>query len=164
MLKAPPSPAAGFVRISDRDLTEIELHSVDSIADLHRFNGCADPGAKTQAGSRSPRPQHGSSNGNLLALDAPAVCQTGYPMRRRWGRCCACCTPGLCRFSWLCVAVTLLLVALALIFYFLVQQADSLYALSQASWERKALSREVSQLLPALQELLRNLTATRGRQ
>lgn len=36
--KSPSSPSAGFVWISDKDMTEIELHSVDSINDLHRTN------------------------------------------------------------------------------------------------------------------------------
>lgn len=38
MAKQPPSPTTPvfFTRISDRDLTEIELHSVESINDLHR--------------------------------------------------------------------------------------------------------------------------------
>lgn len=38
MAKQTPSPTTPvfFTRISDRDLTEIELHSVESINDLHR--------------------------------------------------------------------------------------------------------------------------------
>lgn len=35
-MKSTPSPPPAFVRVSDRDLTEIELHSVESISDLHR--------------------------------------------------------------------------------------------------------------------------------
>lgn len=35
-MKSTSSPPPAFVRVSERDLTEIELHSVDSINDLHR--------------------------------------------------------------------------------------------------------------------------------
>lgn len=35
-IKSPPSPLFAFVPISDKDMTEIELYSVDSINDLHR--------------------------------------------------------------------------------------------------------------------------------
>ncbi|XP_066553656.1 uncharacterized protein LOC136730012 [Amia ocellicauda] len=163
MTKAPPSPTGGFVRINDRDLSEIELHSVESINDLLGFNSSPDPLAKTQPG-RQPCLQGISTNGNLPAPDEPVVCQTGYPMRRRWGGCCACCTPPVCRCLWVVVAVSLLLLCLSLIFYFLAQQSESLYRISQAVWERKSTARQIDELLLSLQELRHNLSSTRGPQ
>ncbi|KAK1145640.1 hypothetical protein AOXY_G36148, partial [Acipenser oxyrinchus oxyrinchus] len=63
MIKVLPSPPVEFLRISDRDLTEIELHSVESISDLQRLNSNSEL-LKTPPGGCPPRHQ---DNGNLPA-------------------------------------------------------------------------------------------------
>ncbi|KTF85963.1 hypothetical protein cypCar_00033102 [Cyprinus carpio] len=75
MKSTPPPPPPVFIRVSERDLTEIELHSVDSINDLHRthseqhskgISSCVQP----------PRPPPPTSNGNLQMQDRGVVYQT----------------------------------------------------------------------------------------
>lgn len=48
-MSRPPScqSTPQFYRISDKDLTEIELHSVDSINDLHRTHDHSHKGTNT---------------------------------------------------------------------------------------------------------------------
>ncbi|XP_036388344.1 uncharacterized protein si:dkey-20d21.12 [Megalops cyprinoides] len=158
MIKNSPSPAPVFIRISDRDLTEIELHSVESINDLHRTHTEQPP-----KGSRQPRPQAPSTNGNLQIHDMPVVYQTGYSMRRSWYRQLrGFCASTVCRYSWGCVAVTLMLLTLLLIIYFLVQQGSALHLLSQVVRDKEAANLEISLLIQELQDLRKNLTIIRG--
>ncbi|XP_056116879.1 uncharacterized protein si:dkey-20d21.12 isoform X2 [Rhinichthys klamathensis goyatoka] len=70
-MKSTPSPPPVFVRVSERDLTEIELHSVDSINDLHRTHS-----EQHSKGVQPPRPPPPSSNGNLQMQDRAVVYQT----------------------------------------------------------------------------------------
>ncbi|KAK1145641.1 hypothetical protein AOXY_G36154 [Acipenser oxyrinchus oxyrinchus] len=151
MIKVLPSPPVEFLRISDRDLTEIELHSVESISDLQRLNSNSEL-LKTPPGGAPPRHQ---DNGNL---PAPAQAERAvlWPQRA----CCTCCSPVCCRYLWVCIAVLLALAALAGIFYFLVQQNESLYSLSLAIKQRKEFVKELAQLAQTLKELRVNLTPT----
>ncbi|XP_077080578.1 uncharacterized protein LOC143732974 isoform X2 [Siphateles boraxobius] len=71
IMKSTPSPPPAFVRVSERDLTEIELHSVDSINDLHRTHS-----EQHSKGVQPPRPPPPSSNGNLQMQDRAVVYQT----------------------------------------------------------------------------------------
>ncbi|KAJ8394836.1 hypothetical protein AAFF_G00041910 [Aldrovandia affinis] len=160
MMKTAPSSTPDFFRISDRDLTEVELHSVDSINDLHRTHP-----EQLHKGSRRPYPQVPSTNGNLHIHSIPVLCQPGHSTRRRWcGRIFSYCTPTVCRYTCGCVAVGLMLMALFVIFLFLVQQGGALRMLSQMAEDRQAASLEISQLIQELQELRRNLTAIKGSQ
>ncbi|KAG5838508.1 uncharacterized protein si:dkey-20d21.12 [Anguilla anguilla] len=160
MVNTPPSPAPAFFRISDRDLTEVELHSVDSINDLHRTHS-----QQLHKGSRQLHPQGPPTNGNLQVYNMPVICQTGYPRRRRWYKwLCRCCKSTACRYTWGCVVVSLMLMTLFVIFFFLIQQDSALRMLSQVVQDRQATSLEISQLIQELQELRRNLTAIKGNQ
>ncbi|KAG9332447.1 hypothetical protein JZ751_014545 [Albula glossodonta] len=121
MTKTTPSPTPEFFRISDRDLTEIELHSVDSINDLHRSHP-----DQAHKGSRRPHPQIPSTNGNLQIHDMPVVCRPGYSKRRQWyKRLCGCCTPTVCRYACGCAAISLMFMTLLIIFFFLGKNAFS---------------------------------------
>ncbi|XP_046728100.1 uncharacterized protein si:dkey-20d21.12 isoform X2 [Silurus meridionalis] len=122
-----------FVPISDKDMTEIELHSVDSISDLHRTHT-----EQHSKGVRPPRPQPPSINGNLRMIDRPIVCQTGYRIRRShlsqlsdmW-------TSSKWCYCLICVAVMLILLIVILIFSFLVQQNRTLQRLVEELRERQ---------------------------
>ncbi|KAM9830342.1 uncharacterized protein si:dkey-20d21.12 [Syngnathus typhle] len=139
-------------RVNDKDLTEIELHSVDSINDLHRTHP-----EHNHKGTKPPRPAYTPSvNGTLQA----------HHMR------CVSAGPGwqdsLAPSSWrayaiACVVITLLLLTLALIFYFLVQQGNAVQRLTEALKEKEAAATQLSVLIQQLQVLTLNLTATRGR-
>ncbi|KAJ8370827.1 hypothetical protein SKAU_G00108550 [Synaphobranchus kaupii] len=143
MITTPPSPAPAFFRISDRDLTEIELHSVESINDLHRTHS-----EQLHKGSRQLHPQGPPSNGNLQFYGMPVICQTGYSRRRRWYKwLCGCCKSTVCRYTWGCAAVSLVLVTLFVIFFFLIQQGGALKKLYRVVQERQAASLEISQLI-----------------
>ncbi|MGH0180006.1 UNVERIFIED_CONTAM: hypothetical protein FKN15_003148 [Acipenser sinensis] len=151
MIKVLPPPPVEFLRISDRDLTEIELHSVESISDLQRLNSNSEL-LKTPPGGGPPRHQ---DNGNL---PAPAQAERAVLWPRQ--ACCTCCSPVCCRYLWVCIAVLLALAALVGIFYFLVQQNESLYSLSLAIKQRKEFVKELTQLAQTLKELRVNLTPT----
>ncbi|XP_035377836.1 uncharacterized protein si:dkey-20d21.12 isoform X1 [Electrophorus electricus] len=153
----PPAPSTplGFVQISDKDLTEIELHSVDSISDLHR----AHP-EQHGKGCRPARPKPPSINGKLQSLDKPAICQSGHQMRRsHLKQLSSMCIPCMWRYSLACVALTLILLTLILIFSFLVQQSRALHTLSEMVSQRQETTEEISILIQELQALRRNLTA-----
>ncbi|MCI4380674.1 hypothetical protein PGIGA_G00242870 [Pangasianodon gigas] len=158
-VRSPPSPPSAFVPISDKDMTEIELYSVDSISDLHRTHP-----EQQSKGVRPPRPQPPSINGNLQMIDRPVVCQTGYRMRRShlsqlrdmW-------TSSKCRYSFTCVAVMLILLTVILIFSFLVQQRRTLHRLAEALRQRQETTDEMSIIFQELQALRRNLTALKIR-
>ncbi|XP_041130939.1 uncharacterized protein LOC121329406 [Polyodon spathula] len=98
MNKVPPSPTVEFPRISDWDLTEIELHSVESINDLQRLNNSELLKDPLVAGGG---PRHHQDNGNL---PAPAQAQHAVHWHRP-----PCCSPACCRYLWVCIAVLLAL-------------------------------------------------------
>ncbi|XP_036803215.1 uncharacterized protein si:dkey-20d21.12 isoform X1 [Oncorhynchus mykiss] len=121
MAKQPPSPTTPvfFTRISDRDLTEIELHSVESINDLHRTH----PEHNHKGSRRPPLPPAPSTNGNLHLRDRPVVYQTGHPMRSRWQSTLRdLLMPTSFRYTMGCAVTSLTLLTLLLIFYFLAGQ------------------------------------------
>ncbi|XP_051777325.1 uncharacterized protein si:dkey-20d21.12 [Erpetoichthys calabaricus] len=141
--------ADGFMRISDQAMTEIELHSVESINDLHRLNNNLEP-AKT--GGKPVRLEDNGGSG-------PFSKKVHLSLRRPRDVCCAYCGPGLCRYVWVWLTVILAFAALSTIFYFLVRQNESIHALSFAINQRKELVKELSALTKELQELRHNLTA-----
>nr|XP_040048719.1 uncharacterized protein si:dkey-20d21.12 [Gasterosteus aculeatus aculeatus] len=161
-MSRPPSSQTTpqFYRVSDRDLTEIELHSVDSINDLHRVHP-----ELSHKGMRPPRPAYSpSSNGNLYTSDLTAVNQRGRPISCKWQR-------GLQdlltassshAYAMGCAIVTLLLITVLLIFYFLVQQGGAVRTLTEAVKEKQAAATQLSLLIQELQALRHNLTAMRG--
>ncbi|KAM8754325.1 uncharacterized protein AB9X84_011186 isoform 1-T3 [Acanthopagrus schlegelii] len=161
-MSRPPSSQTTpqFQRVSERDLTEIELHSVDSISDLHRTHH--DHSHKVM---RPPRPAYTpSQNGNLYAFDAMAVNQTGRPVGSKWqSRLQDMLTPSSSHaYAMGCAIISLLLLTVLLIFYFLVQQGGAVRMLTEAMREREAAATELSLLIQELQTLRHNLTAIRG--
>ncbi|XP_072536950.1 uncharacterized protein [Salminus brasiliensis] len=157
MVKSTPSPPPAFVRVSDKDLTEIELHSVDSISDLHRTHT-----EQHSKGIRPPRPQPPSTNGNFQMLDRPVVFQTGHQRRRsHLNQLSNVCIPTRWRYSLMCAAAFLILLTLILIFTFLVQQSSALHRLSEEVRQRQETAEEISLLIQELQALHRNLTSPR---
>ncbi|XP_047656079.1 uncharacterized protein si:dkey-20d21.12 [Tachysurus fulvidraco] len=159
LARSPPTPPSAFVHISDKDMTEIELHTVDSISDLHRTHS-----EQHCKGVRPPRPQPPSINGNLQMIDRPVVCQTGYRMRGShlsqlndmW-------TSSKCGYTLTCVAVVLILLTVILIFSFLVQQSRTLHRLAEALTQRQETTEEISIIFQELQALRKNLTALKIR-
>ncbi|XP_077949521.1 uncharacterized protein LOC120829033 isoform X1 [Gasterosteus aculeatus] len=118
-MSRPPSSQTTpqFYRVSDRDLTEIELHSVDSINDLHRVHP-----ELSHKGMRPPRPAYSpSSNGNLYTSDLTAVNQRGRPISCKWQRRLQDLLTASSSHAYAmgCAIVTLLLITVLLIFYFL---------------------------------------------
>uniref|UniRef100_A0A3Q2GH78 Si:dkey-20d21.12 n=1 Tax=Cyprinodon variegatus TaxID=28743 RepID=A0A3Q2GH78_CYPVA len=116
-MSRPPSSQTTpqFYRVSERDLTEIELHSVDSINDLHRTH--AEHSHKT----KPPRPAYTPSpNGNLFTHGA-AGSQRGPSLNSKWQRRLQdMLTPSSSRaYAMGCAIITLLLLTVLLIFYFL---------------------------------------------
>ncbi|XP_051280472.1 uncharacterized protein si:dkey-20d21.12 [Dicentrarchus labrax] len=161
-MSRPPSSQTTpqFHRVSDRDLTEIELHSVDSINDLHRTHH-----EHSHKVMRPPRPAYTPSpNGNLYTCDVTAVNQGGHPVSSKWqSRLQDMLTPSSSRaYAMGCAIITLLLLTVLLIFYFLVQQGGAVRMLTEALKEKEAAATELSLLIQELQALRRNLTATRG--
>ncbi|XP_061592597.1 uncharacterized protein si:dkey-20d21.12 [Cololabis saira] len=149
-----------FYRVSDKDLTEIELHSVDSINDLHRIHG-----EHSQKGARPPRPAYTPSlNGNLYTHGATRVNQRGQPLSSKLqSRLQDMLTPSSSRaYAMGCAIITLLLLTVLLIFYFLVRQGGAIQMLSEAMKEKEEAASELSLLVQELQALRRNLTAVRG--
>ncbi|KAM9751010.1 uncharacterized protein ACNS7B_007967 [Menidia menidia] len=147
-----------FYRVSDRDLTEIELHSVDSINDLHRTH----PEHGGHKGTRPPRPAYTPSpNGNLHTHDASGVGPGNRPLSGKWPSCLqsGAAPPSARGTAMGCAVITLLLLTVLLIFYFLVQQGRALRTLTEAVGGREA---ELSLLIQELQALRRNLTAMTG--
>ncbi|KAM9476346.1 uncharacterized protein Hap1MRO34_011930 isoform 2-T2 [Clarias gariepinus] len=136
-------------------MTEIELHSVDSISDLHRTH--PDQHIK---GVRPPRPHPPSINGNLQMIDRPAVCQTGDQMRRsRLSQLNDMWPSSKSRYSLTCVAAVLIFLTVILIFSFLVQQSRTLHWLVETLTQRQETTEEMSFIVQELQALRRNLTA-----
>ncbi|KAK5863287.1 hypothetical protein PBY51_000328 [Eleginops maclovinus] len=161
-MSRPPSSQTTpqFYRVSERDLTEIELHSVDSINDLHRTHH-----EHSNKGVRPPRPANSpSSNGNLYTCDMAAVNQRGRPISSKWqSRLQDMLTPSSSRaYAMGCAIITLLLLTVLLIFYFLVQQGGAIQMLTEAVREKEAAATELSLLIQQLQALRHNLTALRG--
>ncbi|XP_040009363.1 uncharacterized protein si:dkey-20d21.12 [Xiphias gladius] len=161
-MSRPPSSQTTpqFYRVSDRDLTEIELHSVDSINDLHRTHP-----EHNHKGMRPPRPAYTPSlNGNLYTCDMAAVRQRGHPASSKWqSRLQDMLTPTSSRaYAMGCAIITLLLLTVLLIFYFLVQQGGAIQVLTMAAREKEAAATELSLLIQELQALRQNLTAMRG--
>lgn len=160
-MSRPPSQASPqSYRVSERDLTEIELHSVDSINDLHRTHL-----EHSHKGMRPPRPAYTPSpNGNLYTCDMTAVNQRGHPVSSKWqSRLQDMLTPSSSRaYAMGCAIITLLLLTVLLIFYFLVQQGGALRMLTDAVREKEAAATELSLLIQELQTLRHNLTAMRG--
>ncbi|XP_033483794.2 uncharacterized protein LOC117257655 [Epinephelus lanceolatus] len=161
-MSRPPSSQTTpqFYRVSERDLSEVELHSVDSINDLHRTHP-----EHSHKVMRPPRPAYSpSSNGNLYASDMTAVNQRGRPVSGKWqSRLQDMLTPSSSRaYAMGCAIITLLLLTVLLIFYFLVQQGGAVRMLTEALKEKEAAARELSLLIQELQSLRHNLTALRG--
>ncbi|KAM9344061.1 uncharacterized protein KZ484_016445 [Pholidichthys leucotaenia] len=160
-MSRPPSSQTTpqFYRVSERDLTEIELHSVDSINDLHRTHH-----DHSHKGIRPSRPAYTpSSNGNLYSCDASAVNQRGHPVGSKWQNCLQdMLTPSSSRaYAMGCAIITLLLLTVLFIFYFLVQQGGAIQMLTEAVREKEAAATELSLLIKELHALRRNLTAIR---
>ncbi|XP_020502182.2 uncharacterized protein si:dkey-20d21.12 [Labrus bergylta] len=161
-MSRPPSSQTTpqFYRVSERDLTEIELHSVDSINDLHRTHH-----EHSQKGSRPPRPAYiPSPNGNLFTCDVAAVNQRGGPLSRKWQtRLQDMLTPSSSHaYAMGCAIVTLLLLTVLLIFYFLVQQGGAIQMLTAAVREKEATAKELSLLIQELKAQRCNQTAQGG--
>lgn len=156
-MSRPPSSQTTpqFYRVSERDLTEIELHSVDSINDLHRTH--PDHSHKV----RPPRPSYPPSpNGNPYVFDAAALSQTSQPVSSWQRRLQDMFTPTSSRaYALGCAIVTLLLLTVLLIFYFLVQQGGAIRMLTEAVREKKTAATELTILIQELQNLRHNLTA-----
>ncbi|XP_034445665.1 uncharacterized protein si:dkey-20d21.12 [Hippoglossus hippoglossus] len=160
MSRPPSQTTPQFYRVSERDLTEIELHSVDSINDLHRTHP-----EHSHKGVRPPRPAYTpSSNGNLYTCDPTGVSQRGHPVSSKWqSRLQDMLTPSSSRaYAMGCAIITLLLLTVFLIFYFLVQQGGAIQMLTEAVKEKEAAASELSLLIQELQALRHNLTARRG--
>ncbi|KAM4737231.1 uncharacterized protein FYW61_004784 [Anableps anableps] len=160
-MSRPPSSQTTpqFYRVSERDLTEIELHSVDSINDLHRTHP-----EHSHKGMRPPRPAYTPSpNGNLYTHDGAAVSQRGHPLSSKWQRRLQdMLTPSSSRaYAMSCAIITLLLLTVLLIFYFLVQQGGAIRMLTEAVREKEAAASKLTLLIQELQELRRNMTAMR---
>ncbi|XP_068603707.1 uncharacterized protein si:dkey-20d21.12 [Brachionichthys hirsutus] len=161
-MSRPPSSQTSLqsYRVSDRDLTEIELHSVDSINDLHRTHH-----EHSHKGMRPPRPAYTPSpNGNLYTCDVRAANQRGHPASSKWqSRLQDMLTPSSARaYAMGCAIITLLLLTVLLIFYFLVQQGGTVQMLTEALREKEAAATQLAQLVLELQALRHNLTAIRG--
>ncbi|XP_068997559.1 uncharacterized protein [Embiotoca jacksoni] len=161
-MSRPPSSQTTpqFYRVSERDLTEIELHSVDSINDLHRTHP-----EHSHKGMRPPRPAYTPSpNGNLYACETAAVNQQGRPVISKWqSRLQDMLTPSSSRaYAMGCAIITLLLLTVLLIFYFLVQQGGAIRMLTEAAREKESAASELSLLIQELQALRQNLTVIRG--
>ncbi|CAF93362.1 unnamed protein product [Tetraodon nigroviridis] len=159
-MSRPPScqSTPQFYRISDKDLTEIELHSVDSINDLHRTH------EHSQKGIRPPRPAYTPApNGNLPTSDRSAISHRRHATSKWQSHLQGMLTPSSSRaYAMGCAIVTLLLLTVFLIFYFLVQQGGAVQRLTEALKEKEAAATELSLLIQELQALRRNLTASRG--
>ncbi|KAI3357257.1 hypothetical protein L3Q82_015704 [Scortum barcoo] len=160
-MSRPPSSQTTpqLYRVSDRDLTEIELHSVDSINDLHRTHH-----EHSQKGMKPPRPAYTPSpNGNLYTCDVTAVNQKGHTIGSKWqSRLQDMLMPSSSRaYAMGCAIITLLLLTVLLIFYFLVQQGGTVRMLTEAVREKEAAATELSLLIQELQALRHNLTAIR---
>ncbi|XP_056453290.1 uncharacterized protein si:dkey-20d21.12 [Gadus chalcogrammus] len=149
-------------RISDRDLTEIQLHSVDSINDLHRMHP-----EHGHRGIRPPlSPAHSpSSNGNPCFPGRTDVNELGQPISAKlqkhlgetWGS-------GSSRvYIAACGLIAFLLLMLFVTVYFLVQQGGAMRTLTEAVREKQDVSMEISKLIQELQALRHNLTALRDR-
>ncbi|TRZ02697.1 hypothetical protein DNTS_022672 [Danionella cerebrum] len=117
IMKSSPSPPPAFVRVSERDLTEIELHSVDSINDLHRSHS-----EQNSKGVQPPRPPPPSTNGNIHTLDRLAFHQTPQTSRRPCGSSLNnLCSSNKRRYFLACTVTVAFLLTLILIFSFLVK-------------------------------------------
>ncbi|XP_050927044.1 uncharacterized protein si:dkey-20d21.12 isoform X1 [Lates calcarifer] len=161
-MSRPPSSQTTpqFYRVSERDLTEIELHSVDSINDLHRTHP-----EHSHKGMRPPRPAYTPSpNGNPYICDMTAVSQRRHPVSGKWqSRLQDMLTPSSPHaYAMGCAIITLLLLTVLLIFYFLVQQGGAIRMLTEAVREKETAATELSLLIQELQALRHNLTAMRG--
>ncbi|XP_056131158.1 uncharacterized protein si:dkey-20d21.12 [Lampris incognitus] len=164
-MSRPPSSQTTpqFYRVSDRDLTEIELHSVDSINDLHRIHP-----EHSHKGMRPPRPlsHPPSPNGNLyFTQGAAAVNQRAHPINRKWqSRLQDMVTPSSTRSTKAmgCAIISLLLLTAMLILCFIVQQGGALQMLTEAVREKQVVSTEISQLMQELLAIRHNLTVLRG--
>ncbi|XP_065103184.1 uncharacterized protein [Paramisgurnus dabryanus] len=145
MMKSTPSPPPAFVRVSERDLTEIELHSVESISDLHR----AHPEHHSK-GVVPPRPPPPSTNGTLQMQDRGAAYQTRQPVQRPFlSRLNDTCTSTRCRYFWAFAAVIVFLLMLILIFVILVQQSITLQTLVEMVKQKQEPSEEISKFTTA---------------
>ncbi|XP_051915536.1 uncharacterized protein si:dkey-20d21.12 [Hippocampus zosterae] len=156
MLKTPSQITLQTYRINDKDLTEIELHSVDSINDLHRTYP-----EHNHKGPRPPRPAFPPSvNGTLHTHHMRYVSGAS-----KWqSRVRDTLIPNTSQaYAMACALITLLLLTLVLIFYFLVQQGGALKRLTEALREKEAAVTQLSALIQQLQALTLNMTATRGR-
>ncbi|XP_052420140.1 uncharacterized protein si:dkey-20d21.12 isoform X2 [Carassius gibelio] len=153
IMKSTPSPPPVFVRVSERDLTEIELHSVDSINDLHRTHS-----EQHSKGVQPPRPPPPTSNGNLQMQDRGDVYQTGPVRRPSVSRLNDMCTSTRRHYFLACAAIIAFLITLILIFSFLVQQSSALNTLLEMVKQKKETAEEISKLLQELQKLHINLT------
>ncbi|XP_061621983.1 uncharacterized protein si:dkey-20d21.12 isoform X2 [Phyllopteryx taeniolatus] len=154
MSRPPSQTTPQICRVSDKDLTEIELHSVDSINDLHRTHP-----EHNRKGTRPPRPAYTPS-----ANGTPHARRTSAGAKRQSRRLRDTSTPSSSRAcAAACAVIALLLLTLALIFYFLVQQGGALRRLTEASRDKEAAAARLSALIRRLQTLAFNLTAARGR-
>lgn len=156
-MKSTPSPPPAFVRVSERDLTEIELYSVDSINDLHRTHS-----EQHSKAVQPPRPPPPTSNGNLQMQDQGVVYQTGQPVRRPCvSRPNDKCTSTRRHYVLACAAIVAFLLTLILIFSFLVQQSSALHTLLEMVKQKQETAEEISELLQELHKLHINLTVQR---
>ncbi|XP_061745327.1 uncharacterized protein si:dkey-20d21.12 isoform X2 [Nerophis ophidion] len=110
-------------------------------------------------GSRPPRPTYTPSvNGHVRHVTGAGRQGGQWPsgiqdmLSGSWSRV----------YAMACGVTTLLLITLLLMFYFLVQQGSVLWRLTDAVRDKEANTAELSLLIQQLQQLTRNLTATRG--
>ncbi|KAG5282654.1 hypothetical protein AALO_G00058400 [Alosa alosa] len=144
MLKQSPSSHPAF--LSDGDLTEIQLHSVESINDLHRHH-------PEQKGGRPPlHPFSLSSNGNV----STPVLRTSARQTTRPPHDAVKYYPHIL----ICASLSLLLVTLAVILFVIVKQASTVSSLSELLLQNQGHAQEVSELKHKMQLLERNLNAT----
>ncbi|XP_042563618.1 uncharacterized protein si:dkey-20d21.12 isoform X2 [Clupea harengus] len=148
MLKQSPSSRPVF--LSDGDLTEIQLHSVESINDLHR-NHSEQP--QKASGGRPPLlPFALPSNGNVsTSVLRPSARQTNQPPNEAQKY-----YPRILIYA----SLSLLLITLAVILFVVVKQASTVSSLSEVLLQHLGQFQEVSQLKHKLQLLERNLSTT----
>ncbi|XP_057676083.1 uncharacterized protein si:dkey-20d21.12 [Corythoichthys intestinalis] len=156
MSTTPSQTTPQIYRVNDKDLTEIELHSVDSINDLHRTHP-----EHNHKGAKPPRPAYTPSvNGTLRAHHMSNVCRAGKWQSHLQDML----TPSSSRaYAMACAIITLLLLTLVLVFYFLVQQGSALQRLTEALREKEAAATRLSALIQQLQAVTLNLTVKGGR-
>ncbi|KAL2103870.1 hypothetical protein ACEWY4_000738 [Coilia grayii] len=149
MLKqCPPSHP---VFISDRDLTEIQLHSVESINDIHRNH--SEQSRKVSISRPPPVPFTPPPNGNV---PSPVLNPSARHAKQPSSETPKYQPPRILIFA--CLAF--LFITLAVILFVVVKQAITVSYLSEVLLQHQGHFQEVSALKHKLQLLERNLNST----